>query len=52
VCLSLLAQDLGLAADLTAPFVIGRAPFANVLDMPMATGAHPLFVQPAYADAR
>jgi hypothetical protein len=52
VWLSLVAQGLGLAADLPTPFVIGGTPFANVLHMPLAAGAHPLFVQPANADAR
>jgi len=52
VCLSLLAQNLGLAADLPAPLIIGRTPFANVFDMPVATGAHTLLVEPTNADAR
>ena len=51
MCLCLCTQDLCLAADLPAALVIGRAPLANMLDMPVATGADTLLVEPADADA-
>ena len=46
------SQGLGFTADLPAPFVVGRTPFADVLDMTETPGTDPALVEPTHADAR
>ena len=52
LCLGPRFQGQRLAADLPAPFVIGRTPLADMLDVAVATGAHLALIQPTYADTR
>lgn len=49
---SVSAQCLGLATDLAATLVIGRAPFADMLDMTMTARADLVLIEPADIDAR